>query len=215
MVFPFLQGLSIHHSPRIFCGPLSAATPAVLGTIPRSVRSISSGSRNFLVARAQTLLAALVNMASPSNSPSPAPVTTGGQHPEPVDELTKLFQDIKVNQEDHELIDSLKALSKKSPKLVKSSEYQTPADPSVFVRSWKMNEFKYYDVPSPFPTLARGLFTQEIKNPSGKTKLRIVARGYDKFFNIGEVPWTTVSSPAIERRVPIPLPCPHAHGRRT
>ena len=118
----------------------------------------------------------------------------GDDHPELVEELTKLFQDFKVDQEDHELIDSLKALSKKSPKLVKSSEYQAPADPSIFVRSWKMNEFKYYDVPSPFPTLARGLFTQDIKGSSGKMRHRIVARGYDKFFNIGEVPWTTVSA---------------------
>ncbi|KAJ3017665.1 hypothetical protein NUW54_g533 [Trametes sanguinea] len=57
-----------------------------------------------------------------------------------------------------------------------------------------MNEFKYYDIPSPFPTLARGLFTQDIKDASGDIKHRIVARGYDKFFNIGEVPWTNWAS---------------------
>lgn len=68
-----------------------------------------------------------------------------------------------------------------------------------------MNEFKYYDVPSPFPTLARGLFTTWISDEPGGSvnenvkkggdagRYRIVARGYDKFFNIGEVPWTTVS----------------------
>lgn len=70
-----------------------------------------------------------------------------------------------------------------------------------------MNEFKYYDIPSPFPTLARGLFTVDVTDGRGDTKekeegsgekaerereYRIVARGYDKFFNIGEVPWTTV-----------------------
>lgn len=53
-----------------------------------------------------------------------------------------------------------------------------------------MNEFKYYDIPSPFPTLARGLFSLSEKD--GQARYRIVARGYDKFFNIGEVPWTTV-----------------------
>ncbi|KAF8515637.1 RNA ligase-domain-containing protein [Gautieria morchelliformis] len=60
-----------------------------------------------------------------------------------------------------------------------------------------MNEFKYYEVPSPFPTLARGLFTSydgsdvdaKGEGPSNG-KYSIVARGYDKFFNIGEVPWT-------------------------
>lgn len=61
-----------------------------------------------------------------------------------------------------------------------------------------MNEYKYYDVPSPFPTLARGIFTVELDtnvqgNEENNTqKHRIVARGYDKFFNIGEVPWCTV-----------------------
>lgn len=64
-----------------------------------------------------------------------------------------------------------------------------------------MNEFKYYDVPSPFPTLARGLFTRWVSDREGEKSKEgsdsgrhvIVARGYDKFFNIGEVPWTNVS----------------------
>ena len=56
-----------------------------------------------------------------------------------------------------------------------------------------MDEFKYYDIPSPFSTLARGLFS--IKEPGDERRYRIVARGYDKFFNIGEVPWTTVRVP--------------------
>jgi tRNA ligase len=101
---------------------------------------------------------------------------------------------------DHELIAGLYQLAMKSPKLVRSSTYPAPADPSVTIRSWKMNEFKYYDVPSPFPTLARGLFTSydgdnadsKGEGPSNG-KYSIVARGYDKFFNIGEVPWTNVS----------------------
>ena len=99
--------------------------------------------------------------------------------------------------ENSDLIASLHRLPKK---LVKSSTYPAPADPSIQVRSWKMNEFKYYDIPSPFPTLARGLFTTEREIPDnsqeeGKASkiYEIVARGYDKFFNIGEVPWTTVS----------------------
>ena len=97
--------------------------------------------------------------------------------------------------ENSDLIASLNGLPKK---LVKSSTYPAPADPSIQVRSWKMNEFKYYDVPSPFPTLARGLFTTEREIPDNSTEgkatkiYEIVARGYDKFFNIGEVPWTTV-----------------------
>ena len=105
----------------------------------------------------------------------------------------------KAVQKTSELILELMQLSKKNPKLVKSTPHQVQ---SVLpngtiktreIRSWKMNEFKYYDIPSPFPTLARGLFTQEIKLPGKKVRHRIVARGYDKFFNIGEVPWNTVS----------------------
>ena len=72
---------------------------------------------------------------------------------------------LNIDDEDSDLIDALKALSKKNPKLVRSTEYTAPADPSIRLRSWKMNEFKYYDIPSPFPTLARGLFTQEISRP--------------------------------------------------
>jgi tRNA ligase len=98
----------------------------------------------------------------------------------------------QISGDDSQLITNLHKLSAKSPKLVKSSTYPAPAAPEIIVRSWKMNEFKYYDVPSPFPTLARGLFSTEVP-VDGETKYRIVARGYDKFFNIGEVPWTTVS----------------------
>ncbi|RXW16814.1 hypothetical protein EST38_g9030 [Candolleomyces aberdarensis] len=93
---------------------------------------------------------------------------------------------------DSELIDSLLHLSKKSPKLVKSTEAAVPGCEEITVRSWKMNEFKYYDIPSPFPTLARGLFTTDAEDDADEeVKHRIVIRGYDKFFNIGEVPWTT------------------------
>ncbi|KAI0064052.1 RNA ligase [Artomyces pyxidatus] len=96
--------------------------------------------------------------------------------------------------EDSQLIADLHKLHEKAPKLVRSSEYSAPAMPELIVSSWKMNEFKYYDIPSPFPTLARGLFSAEEKVPGEKTRYRIVARGYDKFFNIGEVPWTTWSA---------------------
>nr|GAT52938.1 RNA ligase [Mycena chlorophos] len=92
---------------------------------------------------------------------------------------------------DSALIASLHETSAKKPKLIKSSVYAAPADPEIKVRSWKMDEFRYYDVPSPFPTLARGIFTVELPAPEDKKDYRIVARGYDKFFNIGEVPWTT------------------------
>jgi tRNA ligase len=91
------------------------------------------------------------------------------------------------SQEDSDLITDLHSLHKKSSKLVKFVQCATT---DVTLESWKMNEFKYYDVPSPFPTLARGLFS--IKEQVDEPRYRIAVRGYDKFFNIGEVPWTTV-----------------------
>jgi tRNA ligase len=96
------------------------------------------------------------------------------------------------SEDNSELIATLQKLSKASPKLIKSSTYPTPADPQIIVQSWKMDEFRYHDVPSPFPTLARGLFSVELPKDGARKKHRIVARGYDKFFNIGEVPWCTV-----------------------
>ena len=104
--------------------------------------------------------------------------------------ISRTMASRSFSQEDSELIADLHSLHKKSPKLVKVTKYATPAIPDLNVESWKMNEFKYYEVPSPFPTLARGLFS--FKEPGDEPRYRIVARGYDKFFNIGEVPWTTV-----------------------
>lgn len=101
----------------------------------------------------------------------------------------------KYSAEDSALIADLIKLSNKSPKLVKSTEHATPADPNINLRSWKMNEHKYYDIPTPFPTLARGLFSMELPKEAedeDEKRYRIVVRGYDKFFNIGEVPWTHV-----------------------
>ncbi|KAH9965570.1 RNA ligase-domain-containing protein [Lactifluus volemus] len=108
--------------------------------------------------------------------------------------------------EDSQLIADLHALHKKSPKLVKPVKYPAPADPEIAVESWRMNEFKYYDIPSPFPTLARGLFSvEEKKEKDSDPRYRIVARGYDKFFNIGEVPWTTWSSLEAHTKPPYTL----------
>ncbi|KAJ2412542.1 trna ligase [Coemansia sp. RSA 2530] len=53
------------------------------------------------------------------------------------------------------------------------------------ISSWKCNEFLYKKDPCPLPTQARGLFT--IGSGGDET---IAARGYNKFFNVGEVPHT-------------------------
>lgn len=132
--------------------------------------------------------------------------------------IATLIPASKKVEDDDELVKALDALSLKNKRLVKSSVHTAPADPNIKIRSWKMDEFKYNVHPSPFPTLARGLFTREIKldesgqvvlganeaktagevveqgDEEGKnSKHLIVVRGYDKFFNMGEVPWNTVS----------------------
>jgi len=95
-------------------------------------------------------------------------------------------QNAPTADENSALIKALVSLSAKNSKLVRSTTYDVPSA-GMKITSWKMNEFKYYDIPSPFPTLARGLFTRKVDD-----EYAIVVRGYDKFFNIGEVPWTTV-----------------------
>jgi len=88
-------------------------------------------------------------------------------------DISDLFSQLSIVDEDSELVASLYKITEKSPKLVRSTEYEAPAEPSIHVRSWKMNEFKYYDIPSPFPTLARGLFTQEIPgHTAGEEKFK-------------------------------------------
>jgi tRNA ligase len=119
------------------------------------------------------------------------------------------------------LLTELRAVRETHPKAVRSTPHKYPASiyddqgagsskgklPDRDIVSWKMTEHMYRDSNNPFPTLARGLFTEDIDAqtevpvealqvegtwPEGATRTRIVARGYDKFFNTGEVSWTEV-----------------------
>ncbi|KAJ1721533.1 trna ligase [Coemansia erecta] len=56
------------------------------------------------------------------------------------------------------------------------------------ITSWRSIDFFYKKNPCPLPTQARGFFTSSLDNVEGKP--RIYARGYDKFFNVNEVPKT-------------------------
>ena len=120
-----------------------------------------------------------------------------------------MARDTSTRQADHELVCELAEIASRESKKersVKSTTYEVPigsvdgdgGGDVMEVQSWKMREWDYFKVPPPFPTLARGLFTTKyvLSNKSGKEeeRYRIVARGYDKFFNIGEVPWTLVSN---------------------
>ncbi|KAJ1924814.1 trna ligase [Tieghemiomyces parasiticus] len=77
------------------------------------------------------------------------------------------------------------ALSSRGRKAgVRATEYPVANSP-VPLTSWHFTEHMYRTVPCPFPTLARGLFTR-----TTEAGFEIVVRGYDKFFNVGEVPTT-------------------------
>lgn len=115
-----------------------------------------------------------------------------------------------------DLLEALRALRIDNPKATKSSVHLYPAelyapDDSTAtdrrVTSWKMTEHMYFKKDNGFPTLARGLFTERVTSndevppaamstfPAGsKVAERIVARGYDKFFNTDEMAWTSVST---------------------
>jgi tRNA ligase len=108
------------------------------------------------------------------------------------------------------LVSSLESLSVSQPKLVKRTAYTFPPDVTPFgssssqshaLTSWKMAEHMYKADPCMLPTLARGLFTEQLDSVNGekpggdkseKGNYRIVARGYEKFFNIDEMSYTKV-----------------------
>jgi hypothetical protein len=123
-------------------------------------------------------------------------------------------------RETDKLVSELESFSEspdsKTKKLVRSTVHSVRdnGNRERYITSWKMLEYAYKREPCPFPTRARGLFTEKI-DKDGKNKHRIVARGYDKvcmtalcplqrsicpltlvlqFFNVDEVSWTKVPS---------------------
>ncbi|KIR29912.1 tRNA ligase [Cryptococcus deuterogattii 99/473] len=114
------------------------------------------------------------------------------------------------------LLNALRNLHVTDPKAIRTTVHRYPAALYThgqndhardrLITSWKMTEHMYFKKSLVFPTLARGLFTEEVlegdpvpplgecsdqaRSDPNTLKERIVLRGYDKFFNIGEVPWT-------------------------
>ncbi|KAG9120006.1 hypothetical protein FRC07_004682, partial [Ceratobasidium sp. 392] len=115
--------------------------------------------------------------------------------------------------DDSDLIGKLRHLAKNQPKLVRGKKYDVPGQ-DFKLTSWKMTEHMYTRSPCPFPTLARGLFTQWVPKrgqedePEGKKgagRDQIVVRGYDKFFNMNEVKWNTWESLGVHTTSPYVL----------
>jgi len=110
---------------------------------------------------------------------------------------TQALQNLKLSPPAQKVNQSLKKLLKSTQHTVKFTG-EDGEEQERELTSWKMADYAYKRDPCPFPTRARGLFTEKI----GEEDYRIVARGYDKFFNVNEVSWTQVSShslPDIER----------------
>ncbi|KAA1064922.1 hypothetical protein PGT21_019322 [Puccinia graminis f. sp. tritici] len=123
-----------------------------------------------------------------------------------VDELAVALEKLSAGQGDSNQPDDPKL-----KKLVRSRVYDIHSshlDALVSVRSWTMTEHVYRRVPCPFPTMARGLFTRENLHPDralGQGRHAIVARGYDKFFNIDELPSTKWEALASRSQAPYHL----------
>lgn len=84
---------------------------------------------------------------------------------------------------DSQLITELNKATENSPKQGKARkcEYQVWGNPQLKITGWKFNEFDYGRSKVSLASNARGLFSLNDK---------IVIRGYDKFFNIKEMPNT-------------------------
>ncbi|CEL61453.1 hypothetical protein RSOLAG1IB_10035 [Rhizoctonia solani AG-1 IB] len=120
---------------------------------------------------------------------------------------------LAAQPDDSSLIQQLRSLAKKQPKLVRGKKYAVDGQ-SVELTSWKMTEWMYTKSPCPFPTLARGLFTRwiparghdnEPEGTPGAGRDQIVVRGYDKFFNMNEVKWNTWEALEIHTTSPYTL----------
>lgn len=105
------------------------------------------------------------------------------------------------------LVRALEEAHARAPRNVRSTIYTLAGPPHAagddgasscstsrehIISSWRMAEQMYRMQPPPFPTLARGLFTEPVADGGDETH-RIVARGYEKFFNVSELDYTTVS----------------------
>ena len=90
------------------------------------------------------------------------------------------------------LVTALNAARKKPKPLIRATGHSVGAHQLL---SWKTSEFAYRksnSVGTELPTLARGIFTERVAGTEERHKVSV--RGYDKFFNLGEMPWTKPAS---------------------
>lgn len=134
--------------------------------------------------------------AKPDKGKAPASkAASAGEAVPPAAQLDKLALADKAGADkDKPSRKSLKNLLRSTTHTIRLEGDDGKEDKRVLT-SWKMADYAYKREPCPFPTRARGLFTERIagSGEGDEDEYRIVARGYDKFFNINEVSWTHVS----------------------
>ncbi|KAJ1548688.1 hypothetical protein HK405_000609 [Cladochytrium tenue] len=69
-----------------------------------------------------------------------------------------------------------------------------PEAPPLVITSFNCNEWLFNKDPPVLPTHARGLFVLRDLAKRGLSGNRVVVRGYDKFFNVGETSWTSAAA---------------------
>ncbi|KAH1514089.1 hypothetical protein KXX06_004549, partial [Aspergillus fumigatus] len=108
-------------------------------------------------------------------------------------------------QEVAHLVGALEASSKKNRSegkrtfTCKKSTFAVAGSDNISVDSWRFMDWDYKR--SNLPTYARGLFTSKRKDGTPE----IVVRGYDKFFNVDEVPTTKWQNIETNTRGPYEL----------
>lgn len=95
-------------------------------------------------------------------------------------------------QADSDLVVELIRLSQRKGKPpIRYTTKNLPDQPDFYVHCWNLLGSKYNRVRTPLPTPASSLFTT-CEMDSNDAPYKIVVRGYDRFFEIDEMPWTTV-----------------------
>ncbi|KAK6544378.1 hypothetical protein TWF694_001078 [Orbilia ellipsospora] len=143
--------------------------------------SISSTSPRIAIASLHT--SPISHWGSRNLPENPIPLDLGNAAMTVKDRYNAPYEEQDVN-EVNELVKTLTLGSQKGKNSkgfsCRKSDYDVD-NSKLSVRSWKFQDWDYKK--RDLPTNARGLFT--LRNSSGNHE--IVTRGYDKFFNIGEV----------------------------
>ncbi|KAK4702767.1 tRNA ligase, partial [Phenoliferia sp. Uapishka_3] len=118
-------------------------------------------------------------------------VKGGNKNGKTAEGVTSELEKLDVKKKEPASAKSLKGLLRSSTHTIQlPAEEEGGQAVERVLTSWKMADYAYKRDPCPFPTRARGLFTEKVGGDGTAEEYKIVARGYDKFFNVNEVSWT-------------------------